>query len=87
MNRRDVVPRAYAGSAVLSLSIFFGCQARKDGHGLGEAVTATLTQRRVATSDHPAICIIALFAYGFMCSLVGFWPEFIAPDGWARKEY
>ena len=30
---------------------------------------------------------IALFAYGFMCSLVRFWPEFIALMNGQGKEY
>ena len=30
---------------------------------------------------------IALFAYGFMCSLVRFWPEFIALMDGQGKEY
>ena len=30
---------------------------------------------------------IALFAYGFMCSLVRFWPEFIARMDGQWKEY
>lgn len=30
---------------------------------------------------------IALFAYGFMRSLVGFWPEFIALMDGQGKEY
>jgi len=30
---------------------------------------------------------IALFAYGFMCSLVRFWPEFIALMDGQWKEY
>jgi len=30
---------------------------------------------------------IALFAYGFMRSLVGFWPEFIARMDGQGKEY
>ena len=30
---------------------------------------------------------IALFAYGFLCSLVRFWPEFIALMDGQGKEY
>lgn len=49
LGRRDVV-RATRG-AVLSLSIFFGASAKTVTDLAG--YFATLTQRRVATSDHP----------------------------------